>query len=413
MPATATAPALKVGTLDDYLNRICEEIQLRETQFNTAVRRYTAVGKHLTEKETALERLSPAVFPQGSMLQRTTIRPMRVGKEVVPFDIDTVCRCDFDPYSKTSQSLYGSVLARLVASAEYQRRIEEAKKEFGTSGKCIRLAYTDDDFYLDVVPTCKDPSDAEGIRLYMCNPDRWTNYSRPIETWKRTDPFRFAAWLQVRCEVGRRLVEKRAVASVAPVPPQEDADVKAPLRRIVQLLKRVRDIEFLGDRCRPTSIMLTTLAGRHYRGEESIADGLETVLTAVSAQINAARPGRITVSNPADEMAPHDGGVEDLAGPLDAAAYDKFCKMIEKMQRALASARAAFGVPKLYPVLAQAFGEGIVKRAFNSAEEDVKKASAAGLLGASVASSQIHVLTEPKVHASVQPVRGNDFHRDH
>ena len=73
MPATA----LKIGTLDDYLDRICEEIQLRQTQFITAVRRYTAVGKQLTERESPLERLSPAVFPQGSMLQRTTIRPMR------------------------------------------------------------------------------------------------------------------------------------------------------------------------------------------------------------------------------------------------------------------------------------------------------------------------------------------------
>jgi hypothetical protein len=404
--------ALKIGTLDDYLNRICEEIQLRETQFNMAVKRYRRVGEWLTEKETPMDHLSPEIFPQGSMLQRTTIRPMRVGKEVVPFDIDTVCRCDFDPFAKTSQSLYGSVLARLIGNDDFKHRIEEAQKEIGTSGKCVRLAYTDDDFYLDVVPTCKDPSDPEGIRLYMCNPDKWQNYTKPIETWRRTDPFRFAAWLQVKCEIGRRLVEKRAVASVAPVPPQEEADVKAPLRRVVQLLKRQRDLDFLGDKCRPTSIMLTTLAGRHYRGEESIADGLETVLNGISAQINAAGSGRITVPNPADEMAPHDGGIEDLAKPLDEAAYSKFCKMIEKMRTALAAARSAHGVPKLYPVLARAFGESVVKRAFNSAEEAVKKASAAGLLGASVAGSQIHVLTEAKAYGAVQPVRGSDFHRN-
>lgn len=404
--------ALKIGTLDDYLNRICEEIQLKGTQFNMAVKRYRRVGEWLTERDTPLDRLSPEVYPQGSMLQGTTIRPMRLGKDVVPFDIDTACRCDFDPYTKTSQSLYGSVLARLLANADFKGRIEEAQKELGTSGKCVRLAYSADDFYLDVVPTCKDPSDPEGFRLYMCKPDKWTDYKTPIETWKRTDPFRFAGWLKVKCEVGRRLVEKRAVASVAPVPPQEEADVKAPLRRIVQLLKRQRDLEFLGEKCKPTSIMLTTLAGRHYRGEESIGGGLETVLNGIAAQIDAASPARITVPNPADEMSPHDGGVEDLARPLDASAYDKFCKMIENARRALAAAQAAHGVPKLYPGLAQAFGESVVKRAFNSAEEDVKRAGAAGLLGASVAGSQIHVLTEPKAHGAVQPVRGSDFHRN-
>jgi|GEM_PF-4786340 len=409
MPSTN----VQIGTLDDYLDRICEQIQVTETQFQTAVKRYRHVGQWLTEKETPLDRLSPAVFPQGSMLQRTTIRPMRIGKETVPFDIDTVCRCEFDPFGKTSQSLYGSVLARLIAHADFERRIQEAQKELGTSGKCVRLAYTDDDFYLDVVPTCKDPSDPEGIRLYMCNPDKWQKYSKPIETWKRTDPFRFAAWLQVRSEVGRRLVEKRVVASVAPVPPQEEADVKAPLRRVAQLIKRMRDVDFLGDKCRPTSIMLTTLAGRHYRGEVSIADGLDTVLNGIAAQISAAGSGRITVPNPADELAPHDGGVEDLAKPLDAAAYDKFCKMIEKMRRVLAAAKSAQGVPKLFPVLSESFGQSVVKRAFNSAEEAVRKASGGGLLGASVGTSQIHVLTEPKYQNAVQPVRGSDFHQDH
>ena len=37
----------KIGTLDDYLARICVAIQLNETQFTTAVKRYKAVGGHL------------------------------------------------------------------------------------------------------------------------------------------------------------------------------------------------------------------------------------------------------------------------------------------------------------------------------------------------------------------------------
>src|ERR1043165_967273 len=231
----AMTTAFPVGTLDDYLNRICEAIQLTDTQFNTAVRRYRRVGEWLTEKETALDRLSPEIFPQGSMLQRTTIRPMRLGKEVVPFDIDTVCRCDINPFVKTSQSLYGSVLARLMANEDFKQRIEEAQRELGTSGKCVRLAYTADDFYLDVVPTCKDPSDPEGVRLLMCDPSKWHAPKNPIDTWRRTDPFRFAAWLQARCETGRPLATKRAMASVAPGPDRKEVDVKAPLRRVIQL----------------------------------------------------------------------------------------------------------------------------------------------------------------------------------
>jgi hypothetical protein len=408
MPTTAK----RIGTAEEYLTLICERIQLTETQFNTAVRRYRAVGEHLTEKETALDKLSPKVSPQGSMLQRTTIRPMRLGKEVVPFDLDTVCRCDFDPFAKTSQSLYGSVLSRLQSKQEYKDRIEEAQKEFGTSGKCIRLAYTSDDFYLDVVPTCVDRSDSEGIRLYMCDPTKWHGFTSPIQTWRRTDPFRFAAWFHGRCAVGTNLVEKRVVASVAPVPPQEEADVKAPLRKVVQLLKRQRDIAFLGETCRPTSIMLTTLAGRHYRGEGTIVDGLQTILDGISRQIAAAKPGRITVPNPADEIASHDGGIEDLANPLTDAAYAKFCAMIESMRKWLTALRSSTKPTDLGEALKGLAGAKVAAAVSAEVQDEVKSAGLAGSLGISASAPGIHILSEPKPIASIQPVRGNNFHKN-
>lgn len=408
MPTTAT----RIGTAEEYLALICEKIQLTETQFNTASRRYRAVGEHLTERETPLDRLSPNVFPQGSMLQRTTIRPMRLGKEVVPFDLDTVCRCDFDPFSKTSQSLYGSVLSRLQAKQEYKERIEEAQREFGTSGKCIRLAYTADDFYLDVVPTCVDRSDSEGIRLYMCDPTKWQGFTSPIQTWRRTDPFRFAAWFHARCAVGINLIEKRVVASVAPVPPQEEADVKAPLRKVVQLLKRQRDIAFLGETCRPTSIMLTTLAGRHYRGEGTIVDGLQTILDGISRQIASAMPGRITVPNPADEIARHDGGVEDLAKPMTDAAYTKFCTMIDSMRNWLATLRSPTKPTDLGDALKGLAGARVAAAVSAQVQDDVQSAGRAGSLGVSVAAPGIHILSEPKATAGVHPVRSNNFHKN-
>ncbi len=408
MPTTAYI----VGSLDDYLNRICEQIQLTDTQFSTAVKRYQRVGACLTDGDTPLQRLAPKVFPQGSMLQRTTIRPTRLGKEVLPFDIDTVCRGDVDPYSTSSQSLYGSILSRLQDHDDFKERIAQAREEFPVSGKCIRLAYLSDDFYLDVIPACKDPADSEGVRLLMCEPGKWNSYNRPIETWRRTDPFRFAAWLQAQTETRRVFTKEQLLANVAPVPPQEPTVVKAPLRRMVQILKRQRDQVFLGDACRPASIMLTTLAGRNYRGETSIADGLQTILDGIAAEIAAAGSGRLVVRNPTDELAPHDGGVEDLAKPLDAAAYDKYRRSVDELRRMLDAARAARGVPELYPVLAKALGEKVVKRAFNAAEEDVQHASTSGVLGAAAVGSGIRILTEPKVSAGVLPVRGSNFHRN-
>ena len=401
-----------VGTLDDYLTRICEVIQLSPTQFNTALRRYGAVGTWLTEQETALDRLEPSVVPQGSMLQRTTIRPSRVGKEVVPFDIDTVCRCVFDPYSKSSKSLYGSVQSRVLANSEFRDRHAEAQRELGASGKCIRLAFTKDDFYLDVVPMCPDPTDRDGVRMLMCRPERWTDFRQPIETWKRTDPFRFALWLNARCQVRLHKGQPAIMASVAPVPPQEPVDVKATLRLVIQLLKRKRDIEFIADDCRPTSILLSTLAGRHYRGEQSITDALGTILDRVVAEMDRAKPNRIKVSNPADELAPHDGGIEDLAAPMTDAAYQKFETMVRSMCRALAACRTARGTATLYPLLAEMFGQSPVRRAFNDAQEAVSSANLAGSLGAAARGASIGIVTEAKAGGAVQPVPTSHFHRN-
>lgn len=43
------------------------------------------------------------------------------------------------------------------------------------------------------------------------------------------------------------------------------------LQRIVQILKRHRDIMFNGDEDKPISIIITTLASRAYRGETNLS----------------------------------------------------------------------------------------------------------------------------------------------
>lgn len=401
-----------IGSLDLYLDRVCEQIQLTETQFNTAVNRYEAVGDWLTRTETTLEKLNPFVTPQGSMLQRTTVRPMRMYKEVVPFDLDTVCRADVNPYSFSSQRLYGIVRSRLESHATYAELIRKAAEEFPASGKVIRLAYLADDFYLDVVPTCRDPEDSAGLRLYMCNPSRWHDYTSPLQTWKRTDPFRFANWFNDRCWIAKPLMEKRAASTVVPVPPREPAEVKAPLRRAVQLLKRERDVVFLKDTCRPTSILLTTLAGNHYKGESSLADALENILAGISNEMRNARGARIRVDNPADLIARHSDGVEDLAAPLTAEAYAKFVTMIDASLQAIRNARRAQGVHRLAPLLSERYGEGIVKRAFNSVDQEIEAKNARGELGTKVGSTTLAALGTAIGSGAVQAMPKHNLHGD-
>jgi hypothetical protein len=60
-------------------------------------------------------------------------------------------------------------------------------------------------------------------------------------------------------------------AHIEPLPQQTEAEDKAPLAVAVQLLKRARDVAFNGTKTAPRSVVLTTLAGQHYAGCESVS----------------------------------------------------------------------------------------------------------------------------------------------
>lgn len=199
-----------------------------------------------------------------------------------------------------------------------------------------------------------------------------------------------------------RLVERSGSASVAPVPPREPATLKAPLRKIVQLIKRARDLDFIGDAEIPSSILITTMASRAYRGEENLAEGLENVLKGMNSAIKSASPGRVVVANPTNPQ-------EDFARAPSQACYDKFAKLIERMSVWITKARKAPpGRRNIEPVLAELLGRAVAK-AFNSLEKAVKAASDGGLLG-SIAGGGLTILTESKASGGAQPVRSSDFH---
>ena len=85
--------------------------------------------------------------------------------------------------------------------------------------------------------------------------------------------------------------------SAAPLPQPQTAQQKNTLQLSVQLVKRWRDIHYskFADLA-PVSIILTTLMGDHYYGEQSVSSNLAESMDAILASLPAA--GRLTVTNP-------------------------------------------------------------------------------------------------------------------
>lgn len=385
----------QTGDLDRVLDMLCEAIQLTETQFNTAVRRYESVGRWLMDSESSLDRLSPEVFPQGSMRLRTTVRPLRKQYEVVPFDLDAVCRCDVDPTRKSSQSLYGQIETRLRSNADFRGRLSPQPK-------CLRLDYASDDFYLDVVPACIDPADPERVRLLIPDRDRWTS-TNPLDTWKRTDPLRYALWFDTQCATTKRSAELTVTASVSRVPPREPASIKAPLRRAVQLLKRQRDAEFLGLDGQPSSILLTTLAGHCYGGESSLSDALRTILDRIGDLLARALGKRISVPNPVEPT-------EDLVKPLSDDSYRRFVSMVASMRQRLDRLTQP-RIPTDFGVaLSEIAGARVAGQISATLQAEVREASNKGQLGVAVGIPSLQIVKEVKPTPGVHAAPPNTFH---
>lgn len=384
------------GTLDDLLNRVVDAIQLTPEQHNRAERLYKEIGAWLAAPGTLLAPYSPDIFPQGSMLMRTTVRPMSIKGEEIEFDLDLVGRHKIDPNVVHSGKLYAMVKQRLEENPDYKKRLEP-------KGRCLRLNYPDDLFHLDVIPACPDPSDARRVAILIPDKDKWLKEQQPRSSYKESDPLRYADWFEQNTEVRQRIMEKSASASVAPVPAREPANLKAPLRKIVQIIKRGRDLDFVGIEEIPSSILITTMASRAYRGEEDLAEGLDNVLRAMNTAIKNARPNRVVVLNPTN-------GNEDFAKAPSQACYDKFAKLIDKMSAWISKARnTPSGRRNIEPVLEEAMGKSAVAKAFNSLETSMKTAHDSGKLGA-VAGGGLTILTESKASGGVQPVRSSDFH---
>ena len=109
--------------------------------------------------------------------------------------------------------------------------------------------------------------------------------------------------------------DHRTVVAQAEVEDVKRRKVKTPLQRVVQILKRHRDIKFADDNSgnKPISIIITTIAGRLYEEEDKLAeltkrllqDGFDVYITADHGNTPCTGLGRLTGSGVEVETRSH------------------------------------------------------------------------------------------------------------
>ena len=285
--------------LNRILTDLAAELDVPPSKYREATEHYEAVGAWLDADDSELARCQLSIYPQGSFALGTAVKPL--GDE--EYDVDTVCLLQLTSDQVTQKQLKNLVGDRLKHP---QSRYKDMIEPRDGGRRCWTIRYADaSKFYLDVLPAIPDDYGwlvalgvpKEWAETAICLTDRKT-WNGPYSEWHRSNPKGYIAWFKDRMRVSLKEAKQfRAMEIHAEVEEIEDFDVRTPLQRLIQILKRHRDVRFNDDEDKPISIIITTLAAQAYNNEADLAEAVLDVIPRMRDYIEK-RDGARWVPNP-------------------------------------------------------------------------------------------------------------------
>ena len=384
------------------LNEIGKALDVTKTEYDQITTSYKTVGTYLAEDPSPLKAYSPQIRPQGSFLFGTAVRPV---SEDADLDIDLVCELTRKPANWTQWSTKNAVGNRLKSSGVYGPMLDKEGK------RCWTLKYADGKYHMDVLPCIVNEGYTTALERMLASSDsvvsdttaiRITDKTRPdymtetdSDKWQKSNPFALAKWfynIAYRPTNLQRTINLKE--AIAPVP--KFYETKAPLQRVVQLMKRHRDIMFDGNEDdKPISIIITTLAARAYNDATDLLDALHYISRNMTSYIKGT-PGHRIVENPvnpsenfADRWKPENNKEEN------------FYKWVNKLKSdvEILLSTSGQGLDKLQVVFEQMFGEKISKASFKAYGNQFLEQRKTGKLTAAAGTATLGVGGSTKVAA--------------
>jgi hypothetical protein len=334
-----------------------------------AVRQYGLVGEFLSDQA---EIADWEIYPQGSVRLGTVVRPI-IGSG--GFDLDMVCSVHLSRTSTSQADLKQRVGEALDLYLEASRGEDGAPTECKPSRRAWTLYYPSD-FHMDVLPALPD-LEAPPTGIILTDKD--------LRDWQHSDPIAYADWfrgrMQLEFEAKRRALASEMRKSVEQVP---EFLVRTTLQRVVQTLKRHRDIYFLGDLDdRPPSILITTLVAQAYRGEDDLLSAVLATAQAIPSHIGTDELGRDCVMSPvADE------NFADKWNDYPERKH-KFRAWLDHVGRDLDEAQGERGLPNVVARLSASFGEEPMVKAAKSLGIETRELRESGKLAVTGAAATL------------------------
>lgn len=351
-----TQQELALGTL---LSRIADELNITQTMQEKAIKSYTAVGQWLGDGIP----YDVKIMPQGSMNLGTVIRPIDDRDD---YDMDVVCLLR-NGQKLSLLEIKNMVGNRLKEHKLYNHLLEKEGKQ------CWTMQY--EEFHMDILPCV--PRLEYFIEPYITDIKLTHKIADGYYEERFSNPYAYHIWFEKRM-MDILMIQKREFAAknqveIDKVPTYK---MRTPLQKVIQLLKRHRDICFQSNPdVAPISIIITTLAAQAYGGETDVYEALRNVLVKMPEHINC-RNGVYWVENPVMKE-------ENFADKwaLEPIKRDAFFKWVNRAQKELATdPLSCYGINTVAEHYKHLLGQAPVERAVNSLGNDVLTARKNGNL---------------------------------
>jgi len=359
----------------NILEKLSEALDITPTQHESAVEKYEAVGKWLAKEDSSLKEFNPAIYPQGSFALGTVTKPAS-GED--QYDIDLVCLLQLSTKEYTQKQLKEMVGNRLAEHGTYKKMLDEEGR------RCWTLKYAESTrFHMDILPSAPDNYQwlirkgvpPEWAEHAICITDNKAfDYDKLSPYWHKSNPKGYAMWFKERMKVQfKRQVGIFAQKHQMNVEEVQEYQIKTPLQRAIQLLKRHRDIMFGDDENRPISIIITTLAAKAYKQynqQENLYDVLIELIDEMPKYIEDKQVNGKTVKWVGNPVNP----LENFADKWErnSKKQKSFYRWLSQVRIDLQNALKKEGLNHIAAQLKLSFGEKDVNKVINAIGEEMK-----------------------------------------
>lgn len=353
------------------LEHMSDEIDISQHLYKIAESRYQSVGEWLGRDASSLVDYAPHIYPQGSFLLGTVTRPI---VEEDGYDIDLVCCLDISKDDISWAKLKEIVGEELKKNQKYKRMLDDEGR------RCWTLQYSEKEtnpFHLDILPAILNEAFIQEDKPYRKEPLLITD--NVLKCFMTSNPKGYAGWFKDQMRLQKsfdydshvKLVAEHLKCEIEEVPTYA---LKTPLQRVIQILKRHRDIEYKDKtekerEAKPISIIITTLATEAYASIPSFAN---TDLYTIAKAIIDEMPNHITtkrnnhgkaipwVENPTNET-------ENFADKWEAHPEREYAfrEWLKNVENTLEKAFQQHGIHLIGESLKKSFGDKTVNKALS------------------------------------------------